>query len=330
MNTARATTMILPHVPPPVLPAAALLALLLTSGCREPAPEITGVRVTASFPGQDVTQLSFQLLAATGPLAPRTLRPAAAGASLPSPQSFVYYLAGERQGSPVTCRVKGLLRDGRVVARGGATVEVKQGALVDCQAVLGPLIEGDDGTDSEGCADGGREGFLATSAFPRLAACGGEKGQQLHYQSARAQAKGICAAGWRLCGPGALRDIPDAPAPTWLGGTDVQTCAWLDKETTGCALMDLYYTNTSCFAIKLASGSLEGTGPCDLPTFGGTAACTEAWRLAILLGPDQWIKVSVKDGNACYKHVAVACGSAPEGPKGKTPPAQCWVGCCKD
>jgi hypothetical protein len=330
-------------LPPPRRPRArdraarglALLALLGLA-CREEPAAVTGVRVVASFASIDVDQLSFTLIGTAGPLNAPAVRPEARAAALASPQSFVYYVADDRAVTDdrpeafFTCRVKGL-KAGRPVARGGSTVKLRRHEIVECPALLAPLVEGDDGTDGEGCADGGREAFLAGAAFPRLAACGAERGAQLHYAQARAQARSICAAGWHLCSPGALIGIPDTAIPTWVPlATGQGTCAWLDKETTGCGTMDLYGGNTSCFFLRIAIGSLEGTGPCNLPELGKAASCADAWRLAVLFGPDQWTKVSVKDGNACYPHVGVTCGGAPDGPKGNTPPATCWVGCCKD
>lgn len=163
---------------------------------------------------------------------------------------------------------------------------------------------------AEGCADGTREGFLDTKAFPNVAACG----PGLHAGKVAAEGPSLCEPGWMLCSPAKIK-ILSAPKPTF--STSGPGCAWLVYEPAGCEDA-IAYPGAGC----TGAAGLGGVTAMATGSTGACGACPSG-GYAPVSGPGFWGASLALPSLpvVCYAHVGIACGR-----DGGT---SCLVACCR-
>jgi hypothetical protein len=236
--------------------AAPLLVIVL--GCRGQPPAATGLYVTVDLGAFTVDQLELSVAdTATGAtVVPPTLRPAAAGAPLASPQSVTIYLTDALAGTTVACAAAGLSGGARLPVGATGTATLSRGELVALALALGDTSAADAGADGDmGAADAGADGK------PNGGACG---------------APGDCGSG--VCVDGICCDS--------ACGDPCVSCRVAGKEGT-CSPVAAGTASAGCADQGVAScgydGKCDGNGGCRRYTAG--SACTPATCQGSVLTP---------------------------------------------
>jgi hypothetical protein len=304
-------------------PAALLPVIALAIGslsCREGT---TGVCVVVDDPGA----ADHLLISVVGPGDNLLYGPK----SLPDParplkraEDFCLYVDDKMDRQEVSCRAKGQT-NGVVMAAGGTTVTLRKGTIVDCNVTLAPSTIA---SDTVGCADGTREGFLDSDAFTDIAACADETGTASSYQKAKPHAEAFCQAGWHWCTPDDIAKLPNTPIPTAVPRPADDGCAWARFETSMC-MPGRLFTASDCTGLVF-DGNMEGTGPCRFPQ-AGVPTCDYGWRAGVTFTAGSWPGNSLSVDRVCYPHVGALCATDPSvTPDPLLGPRNCWVSCCKD
>jgi hypothetical protein len=151
---------------------AACVALTLLAGCKSD-PEITGVRIVATFPVGMIDQLEFSLhVNGFEPDRDPIKLPVKAAGPLASPQDLVIHLPDRTAGQSGSCAVRGLIRGERSTIALPKPIEVVLHKVITCEVELLELPDGgtpptDDAGVRFDVSLPGTDGPPADAALPR-------------------------------------------------------------------------------------------------------------------------------------------------------------------